>query len=65
MKPEARADNEDLAEQQEVPEGVDVDGIRCLRWVKLVDAAERSLYWLIPAAALAYLVFRILPLLGS
>jgi hypothetical protein len=62
MKPEERTDS---AEQQEIPVGVDVDCIRCLRWVKLVDAAERSLHWLIPAAALGYLVFRILPWLGS
>jgi hypothetical protein len=66
MIPEERAtDSEDLAEQRQKPEGIDIDCIRSLRWVKLADTAERSLYWLIPAAALAYLVFRILPLLGS
>jgi len=66
MTPEERAtDNEDLAEQQEIPEDIDVDCIRSLRWIKLADTVERSLYWLIPAATLAYLVFRILPLLGS
>jgi len=65
MMPEERAtDSKDLAEPQEIPKGMDTDCIR-LRWVKLADAAERSLYWLIPAATLAYLVFRILPLLGS
>jgi hypothetical protein len=35
------------------------------RWAKRLDAAEKSLYWLIPAVTLAYAVFRILPLLGS
>ena len=66
MTPEEGAtDSEDLAEQREIPERIDADYIRSLRWVKLADTAERSLYWLIPAAALAYLVFRILPLLGS
>ena len=66
MMPEERAtDTEDFAEQREIPEDIDVDCIRSLRWVKLADGAERSLYWLIPAATLAYLVFRILPLLGS
>jgi hypothetical protein len=38
---------------------------REMRWTKLVDSAERSLYWLIPAVTLAYIVFRILPLLSS
>ena len=65
MQEERATDSEDFAEQREVPEGVHVDCIRSLRWVKLADTAERSLYWLIPAAALAYLVFRILPLLNS
>ena len=66
MMPEERAtDSEDLAEQREIPKGADADCIRSVRWVKLADTAERSLYWLIPAATLAYLVFRILPLLGS
>jgi hypothetical protein len=66
MMPEQRAtDSKDLAEPREIAEGMDTDCIRSLRWVKLADTAERSLYWLIPAATLAYLVFRILPLLGS
>ncbi len=38
---------------------------REMRWTRLVDSAERSLYWLIPAVTLAYIVFRILPLLSS
>ena len=66
MMPEERAtDSEDLAKQREISEDIDVNCIRSLRWVKLVDTTERSLHWLIPAATLAYLVFRILPLLGS
>jgi hypothetical protein len=66
MMPEQRAtESKDLAESREIPEVMHTDCIRSLRWVKLVDTAERSLYWLIPAATLAYLVFRILPLLGS
>lgn len=36
-----------------------------MRWTKLVDTAERSLHWLISAVTLAYIVFRILPLLSS
>ena len=35
------------------------------RWAKSLAAGEKSLYWLIPAITLAYIVFRILPLLGS
>jgi hypothetical protein len=62
---ERETDSDELAKQPEIAKGIDVDCIRALRWVKLADSAERSLHWLIPAAALAYLVFRILPLLGS
>jgi len=65
MLEERETDSEDLAGQPETAEGIDVDCLRNLRWVKLADTVERSLYWLIPAATLAYLVFRILPLLGS
>jgi hypothetical protein len=35
------------------------------RSAKSLGAAEKSLYWLIPAVTLPYIVFRILPLLGS
>lgn len=35
------------------------------RWTQLVDKAEKSLHWLISAVTLAYIVFRILPLLNS
>ena len=38
---------------------------RGVRWVKLADTTERSLYWLVSALTLAYIVFRILPLLSS
>jgi hypothetical protein len=66
MTPKERTtDHEDIARQPETPRGIDVDCLRNLRWVKLTDTVERSLYWLIPAATLAYLVFRILRLLGS
>jgi hypothetical protein len=64
MREERATDSEDFAEQPKIPEGIHVDCIGSPRWVKLADTVERSLYWLIPAAALAYLVFRILPLLG-
>jgi hypothetical protein len=62
---ERETDSEDFAEERETVKGIEVDCIRGLRWVKLADTAERSLQWLISAAALTYLVFRILPLLGS
>jgi len=65
MLEERETDGEDLAGQPKTAEGIDVDCLRNLRRVKLADTVERSLYWLIPAATLAYLVFRILPLLGS
>jgi hypothetical protein len=65
MLEERETDSEDLAKQPETAEGIEVDCIRGQRWIKLADAAERSLHWLIPAATLAYLVFRILRLLGS
>jgi hypothetical protein len=65
MLEERARDTEGFCKQQEITEGIPVDGRHSLRWVKLADTVERSLYWLIPAATLAYLVFRILPLLGS
>jgi hypothetical protein len=61
---ERETDSEDLAKQPETGKDIDVDFIRSLRWVKVADTIERSLHWLIPAATLGYLVFRILPLLG-
>jgi hypothetical protein len=64
LKEQAR-DSEDSSEQREISNDIQVDCVRSLRWVKLADTIERSLYWLIPAATLAYLVFRILLLLGS
>lgn len=57
-------DGENLAKPPKIAKRIDVECIRSLRWVKLADATERSLHWLIPAATLAYLVFRILPLRG-
>lgn len=66
MMPEEQAtDVEDRARQPEIAKGIDVDCIRILRRARLAEAAEKSLHWLIPAATLAYLVFRIIPLLGS
>ena len=61
---EQETDGENLAKPPRIAKRIDVDCIRSLRRVKLADTAERSLHWLIPAAALAYLVFRILPSLG-
>jgi hypothetical protein len=51
--------------QTEILDRDDLGPIREMRWAKLVDTAERSLYWLIPAGTLAYIVFRIIPLLSS
>jgi hypothetical protein len=65
MLEERETDGENLAKEPELANGIDVDCIRSVRRIKLADTAERSLHWLIPAAALAYLVFRILPWLSS
>ena len=65
MLEERETDGENRAKEPEIAKGIEVDCIRSLRWVKLADTAERSLHWLIPAATLAYIVFRILPLLSS
>jgi len=65
MLEERAKESEDFAEPREIPDEIHVDCLRSLRRVKLADTVERSLYWLIPAATLAYIVFRILPLLGS
>ena len=43
----------------------DLNPTRGMRWAKLVDTAEQSLYWLVPAITLAYIVFRILPRFSS
>jgi hypothetical protein len=63
MLEERETGDENLAKQPE--RAKDVDCVPSLRWVKLADTAERSLHWLIPAATLAYLLFRIFPLLSS
>ena len=55
----------EISKQVEILNRASLTPTRGMRWVKLVDTAERSLYWLIPAVTLAYIVFRILPLLGS
>jgi hypothetical protein len=65
MLEERETDGENRVKQPEIAESINVDCIRSPRWVKLIDTVERSLHWLIPAATLAYLVFRILPLLSS
>lgn len=64
MLEERETDGKNLAKPPKIAKRIDVDCIRSLRWVKLADTAERSLHWLISAATLAYLVFRILPSLG-
>jgi len=55
----------EISNQVEILNRAALSPTRGMRWTKLVDTAERSLYWLIPAGTLAYIVFRILPLLGS
>jgi hypothetical protein len=64
MLEDGETDGNCLAKPPKMAKGIEVDSIRSLRWVKLADKAERSLHWLIPAATLAYFVFRILPSLG-
>jgi hypothetical protein len=55
----------EMSKQAEILNRDHLSPTRETRWTKLVDSAERSLHWLIPAVTLAYLVFRILPLLSS
>ena len=64
MLEERETDGKNLAKPSKIARRIDVDCTRGLRWVRLADTAERSLHWLIPAATLAYLVFRILPSLA-
>ena len=54
----------EISNQVEILNRTALSPTRRMRWTKLVDTAERSLYWLIPAVTLAYIVFRILPSLG-
>jgi hypothetical protein len=56
---------EAVSKRAEILGRAGLDPSHGMRLAKLADSAERSLYWLIPAAALAYLLLRILPLLGS
>jgi hypothetical protein len=65
MLADKETDFEGIQKQTEMLNRDDLGPIREMRWAKLVDNAERSLYWLIPAGTLAYIVFRILPLLSS
>jgi len=55
----------EMSKQAEILNRDHPNPTRGMRWIKLVDSAERSLHWLIPAITLAYIVFRILPLLSS
>jgi len=55
----------EMSKQAEILNRDHLGPTREMRWTKLADSAERSLYWLIPAVTLAYIVFRILPLLSS
>lgn len=54
-----------VSKQADILNRAGLNPSRRVRLAKLADSAERSLYWLIPAATLAYLLLRILPLLGS
>jgi len=60
-----QTDFDEISTETEILNRDSLSPTRGMRWAKLLDNAERSLYWLIPAIALAYLVFRILPLLAS
>jgi hypothetical protein len=55
----------EISQQAEILNRDNLGPTRGMRWAKLVDNAERSLYWLVPAVTLAYIVFRLLPLLSS
>lgn len=54
-----------VSKQADILNRAGLNPSRGMRLTKLVDRAERSLYWLIPAATLAYFLLRILPLLCS
>jgi hypothetical protein len=58
-------DFDEISKETEILDRASLSPTRGMRWAKLLDNAEGSLYWLIPAITLAYLVFRILPLLAS
>ena len=57
-------DFDEISEETEILNRASLSPTRGMRWAKLLDNTEGSLYWLIPAMTLAYLVFRILPLLA-
>lgn len=65
MFKDKETDFEEMSKQAGIQNRDHLSPAREMRWTKLVDSAERSLYWLIPAVTLAYIVFRILPLLSS
>ena len=54
----------EISKEAEILNRASLSPTRGMRCAKLLDSAEGSLYWLIPAITLAYLVFRILPLLA-
>ena len=58
-------DFREISQQAEILNRDNLSPTRGMRWGRLVDSAERSLYWLVAAVTLAYVVFRILPLLSS
>ena len=65
MLTDKETDFGEISSQAKILNRADLNPTRGMRWRKLVDAAEQSLYWLIPAVTLAYIVFRILPRLSS
>ena len=51
---------EEISKQIEILNRDDLSPTREMRWTKLVDRAERSLHWLIPAVVLTYIVFKLI-----
>jgi hypothetical protein len=62
MSKDRETDFGDISKQDNIPNRTALRPTRGMRWAKQVDAAERSLSWLIPAVTLGYIVFRILHL---
>jgi hypothetical protein len=54
-----------ISKQMQRASKIGLEPSRPLRWARLIDTAEMSLYWLIPAITLAYFVVRIIRILGS
>jgi hypothetical protein len=54
------ARGEELGDQPAMVENIHMDPNSSLRWVRLVETAERSLHWLIPAIVLTYLVCKMI-----